>query len=253
MRRRRGKVGSTRRRGASAAADQRQGQHQSGQSAHHPILPLAPPCFNHPIARTRNQPTAHSRPRAHQSRDARVVGLRPPRPASPELRIGMNAGATPAPTCGREGACRSPDSAGQPATQAVARRSEQAADRALESLPGSTTESGLAGGPADMTAYAGRATRRNHGLAGRGTPSDVRRLGKQQSWPRSAINAFRTISTTDVEARCGTPAPPAGPAVGNDRAVSHRDCRSFTNAVVQALALAWDGGCFIKGGSVRGG
>src|ERR1700733_14577342 len=52
--------------------------------------------------------------------------------------------------------------------------------------------------------------------------------------------ALWTISTTDVEARCGTPAPRAGPAVGNDRAVSHRHCRSFTNAVVQALALAWD-------------
>ena len=66
------------------------------------------------------------------------------------------------------------------------------------------------------------------------------RVGEQP--PSSAPTSLPvwTISTTDVEARCATPAPRAGPAVGNDRAVSHRDCRSFTNAVVQALALAWD-------------
>ena len=105
----------------------------------------------------------------------------------------MNAGATPAPTCGREGACRSPDSCRQPATQAVARRSEQAADRALESLQGWTTESGLAGGAADMTAYGGRATRRNHGPAGRGTPSDIRRLGEAAELAALSDNALRTI------------------------------------------------------------
>lgn len=36
------------------------------------------------------------------------------------------------------------------------------------------------------------------------------------------------------------PAPPAHAAADNARAGSRRHCRSFTNAVVTLLALAWD-------------
>jgi hypothetical protein len=65
-------------------------------------------------------------------------------------------------------------------------------------------------------------------------------VGEQPPSPTPTSLPVRTISTTDVEARCGTPAPRARPAVGSDRAESHRHCRSSTKAVVKVLALAWD-------------
>jgi hypothetical protein len=49
-----------------------------------------------------------------------------------------------------------------------------------------------------------------------------------------------TTCTSEGEPRSSTAAPRAGAAVGNARAVSHRHCRSFMNAVVKVLALAWD-------------
>jgi hypothetical protein len=105
------------------------------------VLPAMPARRQMHVSTTRTSPV----PQIANLETGDLVADRPSLPICPEFCFGMNSGATPAPVCGDDGACRSRDSmAASKRPGAVALVIEQAPAPALRALPGWTRTTRLA-------------------------------------------------------------------------------------------------------------